>query len=130
MRKKKLLYLLITVITLLTEVLIGKFAHGFIRGGIGDVLVIVLIYCGVRTLFPDKIKYLAAYVFIIGLAAEIAQYFHILSILGLASSRLLTIILGGTFSFGDILCYAAGAVICVLIKKAMDYTEKTSKGSD
>ena len=46
--KKRILYLIAFIILVGIEVLIGKFAHGFVRGYVGDMLVVMVIYTFIR----------------------------------------------------------------------------------
>ena len=48
------------VLLLVVEIIIGKYAHGFIRAYIGDVLVIPLIYCFVRIFYVRPAVWLPA----------------------------------------------------------------------
>ncbi len=46
-------------------------------------------------------------------AVEVGQYFNIVKLLRLDGIRFFRILLGSTFSFLDIACYFAGAVLCL-----------------
>ena len=54
MRKRRLIFGIITAALLITEVLIGMYAGGWIRSYLGDVLVVILLYTLFRTIIPDK----------------------------------------------------------------------------
>ena len=54
MMKKRLLYGIATVILLIIEVIIGLYAHGWIRNYLGDVLVVILLYTLYRTIIPER----------------------------------------------------------------------------
>lgn len=117
-------YGIIFLLLLITEVCIALFIKdNFIRPYIGDVLVTVLICCFLRAVIPKKVKALPIYVFIFAAAVEAAQYFDIVKLLGLENVRFVSVIVGRTFSFHDILCYAIG---CALFAIA-EYTVKATK---
>jgi Protein of unknown function (DUF2809) len=105
-------YLLLALLTFGLEVLIAtQLRHtGFIRGSLGDFFVVILIYClaqSLRALDPFK---LSCGVFILACLVESAQYFHLADAVGLRRGSVLYILLGNTFSWGDILMYLLGCV--------------------
>lgn len=120
-RKDKITYILLFFITLLTEVLIALFVKdAFIRPYVGDMLVTVLICLFLRAFFPFKTKLLPLFVFIFAAAVEIGQYFDFVALLGFSDNRFLSVLLGRTFSFADIVCYAAGCVLFFAAEKIVN----------
>ena len=117
LRKEKTIYATISLTLLVAEVLIGKFAHGFVRGSVGDILVVILLFSLARIIFTQKPKFLPVFVFAFAVIIEILQYFDFVSLIGMRDNRIVSIALGGTFSFGDIACYAVGTAICFLIDR-------------
>lgn len=121
-KKKRLIYLLAFTVLLITEVLIALYVHdNIVRPYIGDVIVVILIYCAIRVVFPTGVKLLPLYVFLFALTVETLQYFDFVTLLGLNDITVLRIALGSTFSFPDIVCYAVGCALVyiteLLIKK-------------
>lgn len=95
------------------EVLIALFVHdGFVRPYLGDVIVITVIYCFVRIIIPHGIRLLPLYIFLFATAIEVGQYFDYVTLLGLGNNKFFRILLGTSFSFVDIICYAVGGAIC------------------
>ena len=74
-------------------------------------LVTLLLCCMCRVIFPDNVRYLPVFVFAFAACVEIGQYFDIVALMGLADNRLLSIALGRTFSWMDLVCYAIGCVV-------------------
>lgn len=112
--KVRLIYLLLFLALLATEVLIALFVHDdFVRPYLGDVLVVPVIFFLLRAAFPEKIKLLPLYIFLFAVAVEVGQYFNIVKLLRLDGIRFFRILLGSTFSFLDIACYFVGAVLCL-----------------
>lgn len=110
--KRRILYLMATIILLVVEVLIALYVHDdFVRPYLGDVLVVIVIYTFVRIFVPEKVKLLPLYIFIFAVAVEILQWFHIVNILGLADNRFFSVLIGGVFDVKDILCYGAGCIL-------------------
>ena len=99
------------VLLLVVEIIIGKYAHGFIRAYIGDVLVIPLIYCFVRIFYVRPAVWLPAAVGGLGILAEMLQYYNLCGLLGIPKGSLLGILLGSSADWADIACYAVGIVL-------------------
>ena len=110
-------YLLWAVVLFITEVLIALFAHDdFIRPTFGDFLVVILIYCGLRTFIRASYRIMVVTVLLIAYIIEVSQYFHLIVHLGLQHSLLAKWILGSGFSWGDMLAYTLGGVLIWIIE--------------
>lgn len=108
-----LLFLLILCI----ELLIGLFVHdSFIRPYLGDILIIGLLCSFVRIFLPTKPVCLGLYMILSGVMAELLQWIKIDVALHLEGTVLGTI-LGSTFDFNDIFCYAVGGVLFFLLER-------------
>lgn len=104
-------YLCAFIIIFIIEVIIGVYVHdNFIRPYIGDVLVVVLIYCFIKAFVKIKTKLLPLYIFIFAASVEIGQYFNLAELLGLSDYRVARIIIGATFDIKDIACYLVGCL--------------------
>ncbi|MBR4306073.1 MAG: DUF2809 domain-containing protein [Ruminiclostridium sp.] len=109
--KLRIIYSILFCLLLLTEICIALFVNdSFIRPYVGDMLVTVLICCFLRVFIPTGIRALPLYVFIFSAIVEVAQYFDIVKLLGLDGNGFLSVLLGRTFSFFDLLCYAVGCL--------------------
>jgi len=96
---------------LAVEVCIALFVHdAFVRPYVGDMLVTLLLCCMCRVILPDKIRLLPVFVFLFAACVEIGQYFDVVALMGLTDNRFLSIALGRTFSWMDLVCYAIGCV--------------------
>lgn len=114
-KRLRITYLVAFLLILCTEILIGAFVRdNFVRPYVGDVLVAVLIYCAVRAVFPKGIKLLSIYVFIFALIVELLQLVKIVDLLGIPHKSIIAIMVGTSFSFIDIICYAVGCAIAYL----------------
>ena len=124
MKTRRILYLIIFCGILALEVGIALFVNdAFVRPYVGDMLVTLLLCCLCRVIIPDKIRMLPVFVFVFAACVEIGQYFDVVALLGLADNRIISIALGRTFSWMDIVCYAVGCVAAflldqIIIKKA------------
>ena len=88
---------------------------GFIRGYIGDVLVVILLYYLVLSFVKVKHKDKLIWgIFVFAVAVEVMQYLGVATYLGFTRGSLGYILLGNHFSWGDILSYAIGCLILQL----------------
>jgi Protein of unknown function (DUF2809) len=101
-----------TVLLFLIEVFIGVFVRDlFIRPFVGDVLVVILIYCFVKSFWKIRPNVAIGSVFIFSCIVEGLQYLNIIDMLGIRKYKLLVIILGSSFDWHDIIAYAVGSVV-------------------
>ncbi|MBQ8683921.1 MAG: DUF2809 domain-containing protein [Clostridia bacterium] len=113
--KLRLSFGIAAILLLLAEVLIALFVHDrFVRPYLGDVLVVILLYCVIRAVKPKGIRRLPLYLLLFAVAVEATQAVGLVRLLGLESSRFLCTLMGTAFSWWDILCYAAGCFVCLL----------------
>ena len=111
-------YLFLTCLLFLTEMLIALYAHDkIIRPYIGDVLVVMLIYCFVRTFINGPALTIALCVLVFACIIETMQYFKLVNLLGLQKSKLANTIIGNSFSWFDICAYAVGITIVLTIER-------------
>jgi len=112
-------YGLAALFVFVIEVAIAVFVDdAVIRPYVGDVLAVVLVYLGVRWLAPVRPLAAAAMALTVAVVIELAQYFHMLSALGLEHSRLARTVLGGVFDPMDLLAYGAGAAAALVVERA------------
>lgn len=113
----KISYFIAFISIFFIEILIAKYLHDqFVRGFIGDVLVVILIYCFCQTFIKADHKKIALGVFLFACCVEILQAFNFVKLLHLENNKLASIVLGSTFDWKDILAYFVGFVICLKIK--------------
>lgn len=110
--KKRVLYACAFLILLAIEVLIALFVHDrFVRPYLGDVIVVVVVYCFVRIFVPERFRLMPLWVFFFAVGVEVLQYVGIVEILGVQDNAFLRTLIGTSFSWADILCYAVGGVV-------------------
>ena len=111
LKNNRLTYFRIFCGLLATEIVIALFVNdAFVRPYVGDMLVTLLLCCLCRVIIPANVRLLPVYVFIFAAVVEIGQYFDLVALLGLAENRIISIALGRTFSWMDLVCYAVGCV--------------------
>ena len=89
---------------------------GFVRHYLGDVLAVILLYALARAAFSAPPLNLPLKIFAFAAALELAQYLGAVQILGI-ENKVLKVMIGGTFDFADLLCYAAGCVLAGVCEK-------------
>lgn len=116
------IYLLLTLILFIIEVYIGKYMHDdIIRPFGGDFLVVILMYCFVKTFLNTRVLPTALSVLVVAYVTEVSQYFHLLKWLGLQNSKIAALLLGTYFSWTDMLCYTLGIGLVIVIEKLTRY---------
>ena len=109
--RSRLAFLAISGVILTAEIYIAVcIKGGFVRHYLGDILAVILLYAFVRAIFSAPPSNLALKIFAFAAALELVQYFGVVQILGV-ENKILKVIIGGTFDFTDLLCYAAGCII-------------------
>lgn len=108
-------YLLAAALIFAVEVAIarGVIPGDFVRGSVGDVLVIALIYAlirGVTRLAPVTV---CAISIATGFVTEGLQYLHAADRLGLQPGGVAAIVLGSTFTVQDLLMYVIGGLLAL-----------------
>ena len=119
-------YLLIFCGLLATEIVIALFVNdAFVRPYVGDMLVTLLLCCLCRVIVPNNVRLLPVYVFIFAAVVEIGQYFDLVALLGLTDNRIISIALGRTFSWMDLVCYAVGCMVAFLLDQIIIRRSRT-----
>ncbi|HBB19290.1 MAG TPA: DUF2809 domain-containing protein [Ruminococcus sp.] len=113
----RLRYAGIFLLLLAVEVMIALFLHGgFIRNYMGDVIVVWAVYCFVQIILGGKKDHylVAAGVLVFAYLVEFLQGIHIVDLLGLGHIRFFRVLIGTSFSWIDMICYTAGALLIFL----------------
>ena len=110
-------YFTLTLLLLLTEIVIAVYLQDqIIRPYGGDFLVVIMLYCMVKSIINSDVKNTAIAVLLFSYLIEIMQYFHILKVLGFENSRLASVILGTSFEWTDMLAYTLGIIFVFIIE--------------
>jgi len=110
-------FFLFALVLFIVEVLIALFVRdSIIRPYGGDYLVVILIYCAVKTFIKiDPLK-LAIGVLLFSYCIEVLQYFHIVDRLGLANNQLARTVIGSGFAWLDLLAYTLGIATILILE--------------
>lgn len=113
---------------LLLESFIALCVHdGFVRPYVGDALVVMLLYFGVRSFSRLRPWPLAVGVLCFAFAVEMTQAAGLIHALGLSRNTLARLVLGNTFQWGDLVCYAVGTLAALGIDQGMQLVGAASR---
>ena len=102
-------YLLLAILVFAIEVSIAVFVHdGFVRPYVGDVLVVVLLYCLLKSFVSIPVFRACIIVLFVAFAIEAAQAVNLVHRLGLGHLAIARTVLGTSFSWADLVCYTIG----------------------
>jgi hypothetical protein len=114
-------YFALAVLLFIIEILIAKYVHDrIIRPYIGDTLVVMLIYCFVRSFLDTPVVATALCVLAFSFLIETLQYFEIVKRLELQHNKVASVIIGTSFAWMDIYAYIAGIILIVIIERLID----------
>ncbi len=118
-------YLFLTILLLIIEVIIALYVHDtIIRPYVGDILVVILIYCFFRSFLNLSVLQVATFTMLFAYFIETLQYFHLVNKFGIEHYKVAKIILGNTFAWVDILAYTFGILIVIGIEKFRFFKNK------
>jgi hypothetical protein len=111
-------YFGLAILIFIMEVLIALFAHDrFIRPYLGDVLVVILLYCFLKSFLKLSVLTAALGVLAVSFTIELLQFLHIVEKLHLEESKIARTVIGTSFSCIDLLTYIVGITIILLVEK-------------
>lgn len=110
-------YFALTILLFIIELLIAMYVHdSFVRPYLGDVLVVMLIYCFIKSFLNLKVWKAALFVLLFAFAIEFLQYLNVVGKLGLQNSKIARTVIGTSFCWSDILCYVVGIFFIILVE--------------
>nr|WP_315153196.1 DUF2809 domain-containing protein [uncultured Flavobacterium sp.] len=111
-------YFGLTILLFVIEVLIALYVHdAIIRPYIGDVLVVILIYCFIKSFLKLPVLPVALFVLLFSFSVEFLQYLNIVGKLGLQNSKIARTVIGTSFAWIDLVCYIAGIIIVIIAEE-------------
>ena len=117
-------YFAITILLLLLEIAIALYVHdNFIRPYFGDFLVVILLYCFLKSFVKVSVWVAAALVLLFSFAIESAQYLNLVEKLGLQHSKIAKVVLGNSFAWMDLLAYTLGILAVIIMEKILFKTK-------
>ncbi len=113
-------YFVATLLLFTIEVLIAMYVRdNFVRPYLGDVIVVILIYCFLKSFLKLSVVITAIVVLLFAFTIEFLQYINIVEKLGVSDSKLARTVIGTSFAWEDIVCYVAGIIIVIAVEKKL-----------
>ena len=108
---KRAIYFLIFLFLLGLEIAIATYLKtGFIRAYLGDLLVVILLYCLLMSILKPSVKTGLLLTLAIAFAIELLQLIDLTRFFPQEYKQLATLVLGSHFSWLDLLMYVLGIV--------------------
>lgn len=116
-------YFLLFLFVFSIEVCIAYFLKtGFIRHTFGDFLVVILLYCFLKSFLNIKPITMALLVLIISFTIEFLQLTPFLEWLNLHNNTLAKTVLGSTFHISDLVAYTLGVITIIIAESKLKQT--------
>lgn len=111
-------YFLLTLLFFVVEVLIALYVHdAFVRPYVGDYLVVMLLYCFLRSFLRIGVIPAAIAVLLFSYLLEGLQYLGLVAMLGLEQNKLARTVIGYGFDWMDLLAYTLGILTIIPAEK-------------
>lgn len=111
-------YFLLSITIFCIELFIALFVNDrIVRPYIGDVLVVILLYCFIKAFFEIRVFIAAIIVLLFSFTVEFLQSINIVEQLGLENSTFATTIIGTSFSWIDLVAYIIGIGLILIVEK-------------
>lgn len=111
------IYFFLSILLFVIEVYIGVYVRdSFIRPYFGDFLVVILIYCMLKSFWNAPPFKAAMYILLFSFVVEFLQYFKLVEFLGLQENTLASIIIGTSFSWHDLVAYTLGVIVILIVE--------------
>jgi len=91
-------------------------SEGFIRSTFGDFLVVILVYCFVKSFLNKKSLPVAIGVLLFTFLIEFLQLFDILNLLRIENNKIVKTILGSSFHISDLIAYTLGTISILMVE--------------
>jgi hypothetical protein len=122
--KFNLVYFALAITIFIVEILIALYVHDqIVRPYIGDLLVVILIYCFVKAFFNFPVITTSIFVLIFACLVETLQYFKFIEFVGLEKSNIARVLMGTDFEWIDIVAYSVGIALVIAIEKGITFRQ-------
>ena len=108
-------YILLSVLIFVLEIFIER-TTGFVRYTLGDVFAVMFVYTSIKSVFDVSVIKAAIIALSIAFTIEIVQLFNLHVYYPKNYKRLFKLLLGSSFSMGDMLAYTSGILIVLIIE--------------
>ncbi|MCY2686481.1 ribosomal maturation YjgA family protein [Salinimicrobium sp. TH3] len=123
-------YFFAAVILFFVEVFIAAFVQdSIIRPYGGDFLVVIFLYCLLKSFFRLPVKNAILGVLLFAFAVECSQYLKLIGLLGMQDNKIISAVMGNHFEWLDMLLYTLGAFTIFGIEKWRSLSFRSRKTS-
>ncbi|WP_339884625.1 DUF2809 domain-containing protein [Polaribacter vadi] len=113
-------YFILFLILFLSEIFIAKYTTGFIRHTFGDYLCVILIYAFIKSFVKLSNLKTASIVLLIAYTVEFLQLTNLQNFYPNEHVKTLKLILGTSFSIGDLVAYTLGIITTLIIEYKLE----------
>lgn len=110
-------YFVIFISLFVSEILIAKYATGFLRHTFGDYLSVMLLYTFIKSFIKISAYKVAFFVLLIAYLIEFLQLTNLQNFYPLEYRNTFKLILGTSFSIPDLVAYSLGIATILIIEK-------------
>lgn len=111
-------YFLATILLFFVEIFIAVHVRDqIIRPYIGDLLVVILLYCFLMSFVNLSVEATGFLVLVFAYVVEYFQFLNILSLLGLQDNAFANVVFGSQFEWADMLAYTLGLLLILIIEE-------------
>ena len=112
------IYFLLACVLFLLEVYIALYVNdNFVRPYVGDFLVVMLLYCAVKSFLNAPAWNVALSVLAFAFFIEGMQYLNVVRLLNLQDFALARVVIGTSFQWIDMVAYTAGIAVVLVIER-------------
>jgi Protein of unknown function (DUF2809) len=112
-------YAIAFAVLLLVETLIALFVQdSFVRPYLGDSLAVVALYCLLLAFLAISRRGALVGAFVFACCLEVGQALRLVERLGLSDNRVMRVVLGTHYSTLDLVAYAGGVVLVLVLERA------------
>lgn len=124
MRRFSWIYFSFSLVLLAIELYIAECTHdSIIRPYGGDYLCVIFLYTLVRTFRDFPVRPLAMWIFAFACFVEVTQYFHLADHLGFTEPSFIRTLMGYSFTWVDIGCYALGIGTVLAVESLAQWSQ-------
>lgn len=111
-KQLRLVYSALSALLLIALILLEG-TTGFLRGTVGDVVVVIFLWSLARIVKPTRWRWLPLGIFVFACCVECLQAVNILGLLGITNEAA-QIAVGSVFDWGDIAAYGVGCAVAAV----------------
>jgi hypothetical protein len=116
MNKINKIYFILFLAILLIEILIAAYATGFLRHTVGDYLAVMFVYTLIKSFIKTSVEKAIIITFVISFIIEFLQLTDLQKIYPSEYTTTFKMILGTSFSIGDLVAYTLGVISIYLVE--------------